>query len=637
MDANLTIILIAAIGAGLYMAWAIGANDVANSMGTSVGAGALTVGGAILIAGVFEFLGAFLAGGEVTSTIRKGIIDAESLQHDPDLLVVGMLSALLAAAGWLTVASRFGWPVSTTHSIVGAIIGFAVVAIGVEAVHWWDVATIAASWVVTPVLAGAIAYLLVLSVQWLIFSRDHPDVYARRYVPVYIFAAVLMTSIVTFVKGLKHAGLELSTPMAILYAVLFAAVVALVGRAVINRVSFGSVESPTGGQSRYTNVEKVFGVLMIVTASGMAFAHGSNDVANAIGPVAAIVGVVTTGEVASKSTVPPWVLLIGAVGIVVGLATFGYRVMATIGRKITELTPSRGFAAEFAAASTVVVASGTGLPVSTTQTLVGAVMGVGLARGAGALDFGVVRTIIVSWVVTLPVGAVLAVAFYYILSLVMALERRMMRFAEEILLLLRDEDGTLSRAPEWLVRYALGGAVLMDLALENRIDTDAHRLFLVDSTPVGDRLLDPMLAEIARSGDTHDALYWVDHATRHADEIREVALERLVKNGVLGLRDDRFLWIFGTRRYSLGAAEVERELKRRIGTVLTSDVVPDPRDVVIITLVDGCGLLEHLLSAGELARGRAADRAGAEDGPHRPRVTGRHGHGRPARRGQARP
>ena len=420
VDASLTIILIAAIGAGLYMAWAIGANDVANSMGTSVGAGALTVGGAILIAGVFEFLGAFLAGGEVTSTIRKGIIDAESLRHDPDLLVVGMLSALLAAAGWLTVASRFGWPVSTTHSIVGAIIGFAVVAIGVEAVHWWDVATIAASWVVTPVLAGAIAYLLVLSVQRLIFSRDRPDVYARRYVPVYIFAAVLMTSIVTFVKGLKHVGLELSTPMAILYAVLFAAVVALVGRAVINRVSFGSVESPTGGQSRYTNVEKVFGVLMIVTASGMAFAHGSNDVANAIGPVAAIVGVVTTGEVASKSTVPPWVLLIGAVGIVVGLATFGYRVMATIGRKITELTPSRGFAAEFAAASTVVVASGTGLPVSTTQTLVGAVMGVGLARGAGALDFGVVRTIIVSWVVTLPVGAVLAVAFYYILSLVMA-------------------------------------------------------------------------------------------------------------------------------------------------------------------------------------------------------------------------
>ena len=405
---------------GLYMAWAIGANDVANSMGTSVGAGAVTVGGAILIAGVFEFLGAFLAGGEVTSTIRKGIIDAESFEQDPDLLIVGMLSALLAAAVWLTVASRFGWPVSTTHSIVGAIIGFAVVAIGVEAVRWWDVTTIAASWIVTPIIAGTISYLLVLSVQWLIFSKDDPALYARRYVPVYIFAAVLMTSIVTFVKGLKHVGMDLSTPMAIFYSVLLAAAVAFVGRLVIYRVSFRSFDSPTGGQSRFADVEKVFGILMIVTASGMAFAHGSNDVANAIGPVAAIIGVVTTGGVALKSTVPPWVLLIGAVGIVVGLATFGYRVMATIGRKITELTPSRGFAAEFAAASTVVVASGTGLPVSTTQTLVGAVVGVGLARGTGALDFGVVRTIFVSWIVTLPSGAVLAVAFYYLLTLALA-------------------------------------------------------------------------------------------------------------------------------------------------------------------------------------------------------------------------
>ena len=208
VEMSLTIILAAAIVAGLYMAWAIGANDVANSMGTSVGSGAITVGGAIVIAGTFEFLGAFLAGGEVTSTIRKGIIDAEALDDDPDLLVVGMLSALLAAAVWLTVASRFGWPVSTTHSIVGAIIGFAVVAIGVEAVHWWDVATIAASWVVTPVLAGAIAFLLVLSVQWLIFDKDDPALQARRYVPVYIFAAVLVTATVTFVKGLKHVGLD---------------------------------------------------------------------------------------------------------------------------------------------------------------------------------------------------------------------------------------------------------------------------------------------------------------------------------------------------------------------------------------------------------------------------------------------
>ena len=252
--------------------------------------------------------------------------------------------------------------------------------------------------------------------QWLIFDKDDPARHARRYVPVYIFAAVFVTSAVTFVKGLKHVGLDLSMPTALLYSVIAAGVVAVAGRLVIDRLSFRSLESATGGQSRFSDVERVFGVLMIVTASGMAFAHGSNDVANAIGPVAAIIGVISTGGVAAKSVIPIWVLLLGAGGIVIGLATFGYRVMATIGRKITELTPSRGFAAEFAAASTVVVASGTGLPVSTTQTLVGAVLGVGLARGVGALDFGVIRTIVASWVVTLPAGAVIAVVFYYGLS-----------------------------------------------------------------------------------------------------------------------------------------------------------------------------------------------------------------------------
>ncbi len=416
MDANLIIILTIAIFAGLYMAWAIGANDVANSMGTSVGSGAITVGTAIVIAALFEFLGAFLAGGEVTSTIRKGIIDAEALEHDPDLLVVGMLSALLAAAVWLTVASAFGWPVSTTHSIVGAIVGFAVVAIGPEAVHWWDVAAIAASWVVTPVLAGVISFCLVLSVQRLIFDKSDPAYFACRYVPAYIFASVFVTSAVTFIKGLKHVGLDMSMPVSLLCSVIVAGIVALAGRLLVYRLGFPSLEFPTGRQSRFDDVERVFGILMIVTASGMAFAHGSNDVANAIGPVAAIIGVVSTGGVAAKSEIPVWVLLLGAGGIVAGLATFGYRVMATIGRKITELTPSRGFAAELAAASTVVVASGTGLPVSTTQTLVGAVLGVGFARGVGELDFGVVRTVFVSWIITIPVGAAIAVMFYYILA-----------------------------------------------------------------------------------------------------------------------------------------------------------------------------------------------------------------------------
>ena len=248
-----SIILIAALIAGLYMAWAIGANDVANSMATSVGAKTLTIGGAILVAGIFEFLGAFLAGGEVTSTIRKGIVDAESLQHDPNALVIGMLSALLSAAGWLTIASRFGWPVSTTHSIVGALIGFAVVAVGFNAVQWWTVAAIVASWIVTPAIAGLIAYMLVLSVQWLILNRDRPELYARRYVPIYIFAAVFITAIVTFVKGLKHIGLEIDLPLAVLYSVLLSTMIAFVGRSIINRMAS-------------TNIEGIFGVLMVVTA-----------------------------------------------------------------------------------------------------------------------------------------------------------------------------------------------------------------------------------------------------------------------------------------------------------------------------------------------------------------------------------
>ncbi len=408
-----TILLILAVVFGLYMAWGIGANDVANAMATSVGAGAVTVGGAILIAAVFEFLGAFLAGGEVTSTIRKGIIDVDLLVDEPNMLVHGMLASLLAAAVWLNIASRFGWPVSTTHSIIGAIVGFAVVAIGVDAVHWNEVGLIAASWVISPVLAGTLSFLIVLSVQRLIFDSPDPEVYARRYVPVYIFAAATVIALVTFLKGLKHVGLDISPMAGVGYALIFAAVIALIGAALIRRLRF---EPVAAGSFRFANVEKVFAILMIVTASAMAFAHGSNDVANAIGPVAAIVSVINTGEVLQEAAVPPWVLFLGAVGIVVGLATFGFRVMATVGRNITQLTPSRGFAAELAAASTVVLASATGIPVSTTHTLVGAVLGVGLARGISALDLGVIRTIFMSWIITLPAGAILAVVFYYILS-----------------------------------------------------------------------------------------------------------------------------------------------------------------------------------------------------------------------------
>ncbi len=399
---------------GFYMAWGIGANDVANAMGTSVGARALTLRQAILIAVVFEFMGAFLAGGEVTSTIRKGIIDPAVFTDIPEQFVYGMTAALLAAATWLMIASMRGWPVSTTHSIVGAIVGFSSVAISVDAVNWVKVGSIAASWVVSPVLAGGLSFLLFTSVQKLILDHDNATERAIRLIPAYMWIVGFMISMVTLLKGLKHVGAEVNLGTgsqfvdAALLSTIAGLLVAALGAVLLRRLA---------GRRGDVGLEKVFGVLMIFTACSMAFAHGSNDVANAVGPLAAVVQTLRSGgEIAAQSAMPGWILLIGAAGIVVGLATFGWRVMKTIGQKITELTPSRGFAAELGAAGTVVLASGTGLPISTTHTLVGAVLGVGLARGINAVNLGVVRLVVVSWVVTLPVAAVLAVVFFYLLQ-----------------------------------------------------------------------------------------------------------------------------------------------------------------------------------------------------------------------------
>ncbi len=410
---QMTIYLLLAAAFGLFMAWGIGANDVANAMATSVGARALTIKQAIIVAAVFEFAGAFLAGGQVTSTIRKGIIDADRVVDTPELLVFGMLAALLAAAIWLAIASRRGWPVSTTHSIVGAIVGFAAVGIGMDAVKWDKVGQIAASWVVSPLLSGFIAFAIFMSVQKLILGTDDPIRNARKYVPIYIFLVGFVMALVTLFKGLKHVGLELSGPESYGIAVLVGLVTMTIGILLIRRLRMDPSEDV---DFRFTNVEKIFGVLMIFTACGMAFAHGSNDVANAVGPVAAVVSTVTSGAVAQQSSLPTWVLLLGAVGIVLGLATYGFKVIRTVGRKITELTPSRGFAAELAAATTVVLASGTGIPISTTHTLVGAVLGVGFARGVGAINLRVVGSIFLSWIVTLPAGGILAVIFFYLLK-----------------------------------------------------------------------------------------------------------------------------------------------------------------------------------------------------------------------------
>lgn len=409
-----TFFLVLAVLFGFYMTWGIGANDVANAMGTSVGSGAITVGQAILIAAVFEFAGAFIAGGHVTATIRKGIIDAGPLAGNPELLVYGMLAALLAAAVWLMIASTRGWPVSTTHSIVGAIVGFAVAGIGIDAVQWGKIGQITASWVVSPVLGGLLAYLLMLSIRRFILNTEHPFESARRWGPFYVFLVGFIIALVTLFKGLKHLDLTLSVGMSFLLAVAIGAVVALVSWVLIRRVRIDAAADRT---FHYASVEKVFAPMMIFTACAMAFAHGSNDVANGIGPMAAVVSIVKSGgEVAQKAELPLWILVLGGAGIVLGLGTLGYRVMRTIGTSITELTPSRGFCATLAAAATVVLASRTGLPVSTTHIAVGAVIGVGLARGIGAIDLRVIGGIVTSWLVTLPVGGILAALFFFILK-----------------------------------------------------------------------------------------------------------------------------------------------------------------------------------------------------------------------------
>lgn len=406
-----TILLILACLFGFFMAWGIGANDVANAMGTSVGSRALTIKQAILIAIVFEFLGAYLAGGSVTQTIRSGIIDSEMIS--PEQMVFGMMASLLAAGTWLFIASMKGWPVSTTHSIIGAVIGFGAVGVSMDAVNWGGVAPIVASWVISPTLSGFVAFLVFMSVHKLILDTEDPFKNAKRYVPFYMFAVGFFVTLMTVTKGLTHVGLDLSPLQSFGLAVLFGLLVTALGVALLTRVK---ADPEADKNFHFASVEKVFAVLMIFTACAMAFAHGSNDVANAVGPLAAIVGVLQTGEVNARSLVPSWVLLIGGVGIVIGLATYGYRVIATIGRHITELTPSRGFAAELATAITVVGASGIGLPISTTHTLVGAVLGVGIARGIGALNLRVIGTIFSSWLITLPAGAGFSIVYFFILT-----------------------------------------------------------------------------------------------------------------------------------------------------------------------------------------------------------------------------
>lgn len=400
-----TVLLGVAMATGLYMAWNIGANDVANAMGTSVGSGALTLRRAIIVAAVFEFGGALLVGGTVTDTISKGIVSSEALGNDGTVVALGMTCCLLSAALWLHLATFFGWPVSTTHSIVGAVLGFGMVAGGFDVVNWPQMGKIAASWVVSPVLGGTLAFFLFQLLRDKVLATDRPLLRMRHWGPAMLFPIFVALSLSMIFKGLKPLKLDLELGPAVVVALVVGLFASIISVPIFRVLTYRAEEFTVALSLKRT--ERVFLVLQIMTACFVAFAHGSNDVANAVGPLAAVFASLR-GGVQAQVEVPISILLVGGVGIVVGLATYGYRVMGTVGEEITELTPSRGFVAEFAAASTIVLASKLGLPVSTTHTLVGSVIGVGLARSMGAINLQVTRGIFASWFITVPFTAILA-------------------------------------------------------------------------------------------------------------------------------------------------------------------------------------------------------------------------------------
>jgi len=465
-----SILRIVVLAIGFYMAWNIGANDVSNAMGTSVGSGALTIRRAVLLAAIFEFSGAFLVGSNVSETMQRGLIDTSLFLTDPTTLILGMCGALLGTGVWLQIASYFGWPVSTTHAIVGSILGFGALVGGVDAIRWGEVSSIAISWVVSPLASGIISYLIFSVLQRKILYAMSPVDATRRLMPL-LMAIVFGTFTLSLVfNGLENLKLNVSFPAALGLSFLVAAIVLLLAflyfrkkapeqvacnintpppHALISlnkatkhlqRVQVSTynnthdkvekilqqveaLSATIRQESRFDArtsdfqiVEKMFVWLQVLSACFVAFAHGANDVANAVGPVAAVLDIIKNGAISETSIVPLWLLGLGGIGIVVGLATWGWRVIETVGKKITELTPTRGFCAEFGAATTILLASKLGLPISTTHCLVGAVLGVGLARGIRAINLNILKEIVLSWVITLPTSALMSILFYYVLK-----------------------------------------------------------------------------------------------------------------------------------------------------------------------------------------------------------------------------
>ncbi len=398
--------LLVTIILGFSMAWAIGANDAANSMSTAVGAKAITPRQAVIIAGILEFTGAYFFGKSVTETIRKGILDPTMIT-DPNVLIYGSVAALMAATIWLIIATKFGLPVSTTHSIIGGIAGYGIVYAGTAIVNWGKMTQVVLSWILSPIVGAIMAYFIFKALTKSIFERKDPVRSARIWSPFWIGLAFVVIGTMFYIKVLH--GKDLKTGV-FMYGIPLGITVFAVTYLLI-KLRFPSSDP-------FIGVEAIFKKVQVITSGYVALAHGANDVANAIGPVAAVYAVATMGMAGMKVPVPKWILALGGLGIAVGVATYGYRVMETVGKRITELTNTRGFTIDFSAATVVLVASWMGLPISTTHTVVGAVIGIGLARGVKAINKNIVRDIIISWFVTVPIAGLISAAIFKFLMMV---------------------------------------------------------------------------------------------------------------------------------------------------------------------------------------------------------------------------
>ncbi|HHF7365718.1 TPA: inorganic phosphate transporter [Legionella bozemanae] len=407
------IYLLAAVILCFLMTWGVGANDLANVMSTTMGSKAVTARQAMLIAIIFEFAGAFLGGTGVTETMRDGIINSSELSGQPLILIEGMLGVLLACTIWMNLASYLGVPVSITNALVGSMVGFGTIVLGPQAIHWNQVSRIAISWVTSPMISGITAYMLFISIQQTIFIKSNPLTKAKLYIPIYLFLIGSILSFITVFKGLHHFHIHLNFKQNLAVTLATSIIITIIGMVIIKRIP---EHHRIRRRERFIQVEKYFAVLMAMTACAMAFAHGSNDVALAVGPLSIIYSLIMNShQVFDANNYPAWIILLGCVGVVTGLLMYGRKVIETVGSAITALTPSRAFAATLSAATTVVVATSTGIPVSATQTLVGAVLGVGLARGIGALNLIVIRNIFMSWILTLPAASILTILAYKLL------------------------------------------------------------------------------------------------------------------------------------------------------------------------------------------------------------------------------